>query len=34
MFVGTNLTLISDVDQEKKMFGSYEKSLTYRCIIS
>ena len=34
MFEGTNLTLISDVDQNKYMFGSYERSLSYRCIIS
>ena len=34
MFDGTNLTLISDVDQAKKMFGLHERSLTYQCIIS
>ena len=31
---GANLTLISNVDQDKKMFGSHERSLTYRFIIS
>ena len=34
MFEGTNLTLISDVDQHKYMFGAHERSLTYQCIIS
>ena len=34
IFDGTNLTLIFDVDQDKKMFGSHEILLTYRCIIS
>ena len=29
-----NLTLNSDVDQDTYMFGSHERSLTYRCIIS
>ena len=33
MFEGANLSLISDVDQDKLMFGSHEISLTYRCII-
>ena len=33
MFEGTNLTLISDVDQDTEMFGSHEPSQTYRCII-
>ena len=33
MFDGTNLILISDVDQDKEMFGSHEISLNYRCII-
>ena len=33
MFDGTNLTLISDEDQDKYIFGSHEKSLTYRCYI-
>ena len=28
MFDGTNLTLISNVDQDKNMFGSHEISLT------
>ena len=32
MFDGTILTLISDVDQDTKMFGLHERSLTYRCI--
>ena len=27
MFDGTNLTLISDVDQDTKMFGSHKRSL-------
>ena len=31
MFNGTNLTLISDVDQDTRMFGLRESSLTYRC---
>ena len=30
MFDGTNLTHISDVNQDKQMFGSHERSLTYR----
>ena len=32
MFDGTNLTLISDVDvdQDRKMFSSHERSLTYK----
>ena len=34
MFDGTNLTLISEVDPDSYMFGSHERSLTYRCIIS
>ena len=34
MFDGTNLTLISDVDQDREMFSSHKRSLTYRCIIS
>ena len=35
MFDGAHLALISDVDQDEyEMFGSYEISLTYRCIIS
>ena len=32
MFDGVNLSLISDVDQDKQMFGSHERSLLYRCI--
>ena len=34
MFDSTNLTLISDLDQDTHMFGLHERSLTYRCIIS
>ena len=34
MFDGTNHTLIYDVDRDRWMFGSHERSLTYRCIIS
>ena len=34
MFDGTNHAVIFDVNQDKKMFGSHEISLTYRCIIS
>ena len=34
MFYGTNLTLNSDVDQDTKMVGPHERSLTDRCIIS
>ena len=34
MFDITNLILISDVDQDRQIIGSREKSLTYRCIIS
>ena len=34
MFDGTSLTLISDVDQDKKIFGSHEISLSNRCIVS
>ena len=30
MFGGTNLTLISDVDQDRLMFDPHERSLTYR----
>ena len=30
MFDGTNLTLIFDVDQNRTLFGSYERSLTDR----
>ena len=26
---GAKLTIISDVDQDKQMFGSHERSLTY-----
>ena len=33
MFDGTNLTLISNVDQGIQMSGSREISLTYRCSI-
>ena len=33
-FHGTNLTLISDVDQDTKMFGLHERPLAYQCIIS
>ena len=29
MFDGTNLILISDVDQDTKVFGSHERSLTH-----
>ena len=34
IFNATNLTLNSDGDQDTLMFGSYERSLTYWCIIS
>ena len=34
MFNGANLPLYSDVDRDTYMFGSHERSLTYRCIIS
>ena len=34
MFDSTNLTLISDVDQDKYMFGLHERPQTYRFIIS
>ena len=34
MFNGTNLTLNSEVDQDKLMFGSREIFLTYPCINS
>ena len=30
----TNLTLISDVDQDTKMFGLHKRPLAYQCIIS
>ena len=34
MFECTSLILISDVDQDKQMFGSHKIFLTYRCIVS
>ena len=34
MFDHTCLALISDVDQDIQMFGSDQRSLTYRYIIS
>ena len=34
MFDCTNITLISVWDQDTLMFGSHERSITYRCIIS
>ena len=33
-FDGTTLTIISDVDQDKYIFGSHETFLSDRCIIS
>ena len=33
MFHSTNITLSSDMDQENKIFGLHERSLTYPCII-
>ena len=33
MFDDTNLTLISDVDQDKYMFGSHERSLPIKQAI-
>ena len=32
MFDGTNLTSLSDMDQDTWMFGLHE--ITYRCILS
>ena len=34
MFNWTNINISSDVDHDTQMFGSQERSLTYRCIIS
>ena len=31
---GTNLTFFADMDQDKYIFGSHERCLTHRCIIS
>ena len=34
IYDGSNLTLISDVDQDRYSLGSHERSPTDRCIIS